>query len=234
MNPLRVILVDDERLARQHLAALLREQPGIIVAGEAGDLTEAIALLAREPPDVIFLDVSMPPENGFDLLPHVPAGTRVVFVTAHADHAVRAFDEKAADYLLKPVKPERLAATLDRLGGSLPSPDGPTSLLLGDAKEWHRVPREFISAVFADGNYSRIHLMAGQKFLMRRPIQDWIRLLGRKGFVALSRSLLVNPAAVLGMESVSRQLADLRLQGILEPVRLGRTAIRRARSLLML
>jgi DNA-binding LytR/AlgR family response regulator len=69
---------------------------------------------------------------------------------------------------------------------------------------------------------------------MRRPIQDWIRLLGRKGFVALSRSLLVNPAAVLGMETVSRQLADLRLQGILEPVRLGRTAIRRARSLLML
>jgi two-component system LytT family response regulator len=233
MNPLRVIVVDDERLARQRLVAMLRDQPGILVAGEAGDLTEAIALLAGEPPDVIFLDVSMPPENGFDLLPHVPACSRVVFVTAHSDYAVRAFEENAADYLLKPVKPERLAATLERLGIFSPLPDG-KSLLLGDARDWRKVAPDSISAVIAEGNYSQVHLREGQKFLLRRPMQDWISLLGRKGFVALSRSLVVNPAAVLGMETSGRQGAFLRLQGILEPVTLGRTATRRARGVLLI
>jgi YesN/AraC family two-component response regulator len=71
MNPLRVMVVDDERLARLHLARLLSDHPGILVVGEAANLTEATALLAREVIDVIFLDVSMPPENGFDLLPQV-------------------------------------------------------------------------------------------------------------------------------------------------------------------
>jgi two-component system LytT family response regulator len=174
MKPLRVIVVDDERLARQ----------------------------------------------------------RVVFVTAHSDFAVRAFEENAADYLLKPVKPERLAATLDRLGHSSPLPDG-GSFLLGDAKDWRKVAPDSISAVVAEGNYSRVHLREGQKFLLRRPMQDWLSLLGSNGFVALSRSLVVNPAAVLGMETSGRQLACLRLQGIREPVRLGRTAARRARDILL-
>lgn len=97
MIPLRVVLVDDERLARQRLAALLGEQPAITLAGEAADLSQAIALLAGHSPDVIFLDVAMPPESGFDLLPHVPAGTHVVFVTAYEQHAIRAFEENAVD-----------------------------------------------------------------------------------------------------------------------------------------
>ncbi len=232
MTPLRVILVDDERLARLHLTKLLRHHPDVQFLGEASDLAEAIALLATTKPDLLFLDVSMPPENGFDLLPHVPIGTRVVFVTAHADHALRAFEENALDYLLKPLKAERLAATLDRLRAALPLAAPLESILLGDAKHWRRVLPEAISAVFAEGNYSRVHLLNGSKFLQRRPLQDWLDLLHKNGFIALSRSLVVNPAAVQGLEMTGRQVAHLRLQGFPDPIPLGRTATRRARRAL--
>jgi two-component system, LytTR family, response regulator len=116
-----------------------------------------------------FLDVSMPPESGFDLLPHVPVGSQVVFVTAHASHAVRAFEAAALDYLLKPVTPERLAITLKRLGETEALPAEERLLLLGDGRQWKKIPPAGIAAVFAEGNYSCCHSIEGERFVLRRP-----------------------------------------------------------------
>lgn len=146
MNRLRAILVDDERLARQQLTKLLQAQSGVQLVGEAANLAEAIDLLAGEPPDVIFLDISMPPESGFDLLPHVPPTTRVVFVTAHAEHAARAFDSKALDYLLKPVQPARLAQTIEHLHEMARLQSRAASVVLGDHRSWEKIPVEAIAA----------------------------------------------------------------------------------------
>jgi two-component system LytT family response regulator len=114
---IRALVVDDEMYAREELTALLRETGAVEVVGSCGDAMEAIPAIRRERPDVLFLDVQMPAVSGFELLAMLdPAETpRVVFVTAHDEFAVKAFEENAADYLLKPVEPARLARTVERL-----------------------------------------------------------------------------------------------------------------------
>ena len=228
MNRLRILIVDDERLARQHLRGLLDPYAGIEIVGEASGVSEAISLLEWDTPEVVFLDISMPPESGFDLLPHLPLATRVVFVTAHASHAVRAFEENSLDYLLKPVTPERLALTMKRLGenGLLPADD--RHLLLGDGGSLVKLPLAHISAVFSEGNYSRVHSMEGEKFLLRRPLRDWLSEMEVTHLLQLNRSTLVNPDAILQLEKQRRGVGIVRLQGIKDVIPLGREAMRLA------
>ena len=130
---IRALLVDDEPHAREELAALLRETGRVEVVGSCGNAVEAIPALRRERPDVLFLDVQMPAVTGFELLAMLdPEETpRVVFVTAHDEFAVRAFEENAADYLLKPVERERLARTVERL--ARPSASRPAEALAAPA-----------------------------------------------------------------------------------------------------
>src|SRR5439155_3374633 len=130
---LRVLIVDDEPLARLRLRGLVDSivEPATAVVGEAGDAAEALALLQAEPADLLLLDVRMPGRSGLQLvsalrtLAQPPA---VVFVTAHAEHALDAFDLEAVDYLTKPVKRERLQAALRRVaqrrGSSAPGQPG--------------------------------------------------------------------------------------------------------------
>ncbi len=112
---LRVMVVDDEPLARQRLRRMLAELPGVELAGEAGSAVEAREMIARRTPDVLLLDVQMPGEDGFALLRSLAPPPAVVFVTAFDHYAVRAFEERAQDYLLKPCRRERLAEALDRV-----------------------------------------------------------------------------------------------------------------------
>jgi two-component system, LytTR family, response regulator len=114
---MRVLIVDDEPPARDELRVLLEAVEGITIAGEAGNAVEAIAAINRLRPEVVFLDIQMPRINGLEMLAmldpeHAP---RIVFITAHDDYAVQAFEENAFDYLLKPVDPIRLDKTLQRL-----------------------------------------------------------------------------------------------------------------------
>ena len=250
MNRLRAILVDDERLAIKQMRKLLDEQPGISVVGTAGGLVEAVTLLAQESPDVVFLDISMPPASGFDLLPHLSVWTRVVFVTAYSEHAIHALEARALDYLLKPVDPERLAQAIERVreivmwqrGASLKTGAGAgigigavtgtgigEKVSLGDNRYWERIPIEEIAAVASEGNYSCVHSLDGSSFFIRRTMQEWRTRLTPAGFVGLSRSLLFQPAAILRLEVISRNETMIHLYGVPAPFRLGRTASLRAR-----
>lgn len=111
---MRVLIVDDEPLARSLLGELLRAEAGVEVVGEAGDGFEAVRRTEQLRPDLVLLDIQMPKLSGFEVLEllgeEAPA---VIFVTAHDEFALRAFEVHAVDYLLKPVEPERLAAALD-------------------------------------------------------------------------------------------------------------------------
>jgi len=115
-EPLSTLVVDDESLARQRLKRLLSSDPRVRVMGEAADVPTARTQLSALRPTLLFLDVSMPGEDGFSLLADLPSELRpfVVFVTAHADAAVRAFEARATDFLVKPVRPERLADAIGR------------------------------------------------------------------------------------------------------------------------
>lgn len=123
MSALRVVIVDDEPPARARLRRMLATCDGVALAGEAASVPEARALLARERPDLVFLDVQMPGEDGFALLEGLAERPAVVFVTAYDHYAVQAFEANAIDYLLKPFRRERLDEALARARRDLARPE---------------------------------------------------------------------------------------------------------------
>jgi two-component system, LytTR family, response regulator len=114
---MRAIIVDDELHAREELGSLLDETGAFEIIATCGNAVEALRAIRRERPDVVFLDIQMPAVSGFELLSMIDDDElpHVVFVTAHDEHALRAFEERAIDYLLKPVDRDRLAKTVERL-----------------------------------------------------------------------------------------------------------------------
>ncbi|HEU4565801.1 MAG TPA: response regulator [Gemmatimonadaceae bacterium] len=114
--PLRVLIVDDEGPARRKVRRLLEEEPDVTIVGEAADGTDAVAAIREQAPDVVFLDIQMPGLDGFGVVATVGAERmpHIVFVTAYDEHALRAFEVHAIDYLLKPVDPERFRAAVAR------------------------------------------------------------------------------------------------------------------------
>lgn len=116
---IRTLLIEDEDLARQELRHLLLAFPDIHIVDEAADAMDGIEKIRRYQPDLIFLDINMPGKNGFDLLEELEESPRVIFVTAYDEFAVRAFETNALDYLLKPVRPERLEKAIDTVRNSM-------------------------------------------------------------------------------------------------------------------
>jgi len=114
---MRALIVDDEIYAREELEAMLNETGEFAVAGKCANALEAMQAIRREKPDVLFLDIQMPVINGFELLGMIDGNLmpNVVFVTAYDEYALKAFEENALDYLLKPVEKERLAKTVEKL-----------------------------------------------------------------------------------------------------------------------
>jgi two-component system LytT family response regulator len=122
-RPLRILVVDDEPLARARARRMLTDIPGAELVGEAGSAAEARRAVADLEPDVLLLDIQMPEEDGFALLESLERRPAVVFVTAFDHYAVRAFEENAVDYLLKPYRAERLAEALARVRRELGEPE---------------------------------------------------------------------------------------------------------------
>ena len=109
---LRVILIDDERLARSELKRLLQEFPDVEVIGEAANAAEGLDKIESLNPDLVFLDIQMPGKTGFDMLTQLERAPHIIFVTAYDEYALKAFEVNALDYLMKPVEPKRLAEAL--------------------------------------------------------------------------------------------------------------------------
>src|SRR5262245_5477302 len=122
-DPLNILIVDDEPLARERTQRMLAELPGVRVVGEAGSAEEARRRIAELEPNLLLLDIQMPGEDGFELLTSLDSRPAVVFVTAFDHYAVRAFEENAVDYLLKPFRKERLEQALERARQDLARPE---------------------------------------------------------------------------------------------------------------
>ncbi|MEO0404679.1 MAG: response regulator, partial [Bacteroidota bacterium] len=112
---MKALIVDDERLARKDLIQLLAKFPKLEVIGEAQDAIEAEEKINELQPDVVFLDIQMPGKSGFELLEELQFPPAIIFVTAHDEHALKAFEVSAMDYLMKPVEPKRLEDAVDKL-----------------------------------------------------------------------------------------------------------------------
>ena len=196
---MRVVIVDDEPLARRELRRLLAEFAWIDVVGEAANVGEATPLIDRLLPDLLFLDIQMPGGTGFDLLERLEHLPRVVFTTAYDKHAVHAFEVNALDYLLKPIEPERLAAAVARAqaaaaGASAAAPTSATileRLFLRDGDRCWFVPLREVKLFTAEGNYVRL---SWEKIhpLLGRPLSSLEPRLDPKRFFRANRQQIIN------------------------------------------
>jgi DNA-binding LytR/AlgR family response regulator len=191
---LTILVVDDERPVRDELAYLLERDERIASVTAVGSATEALQLLREREVDAVFLDIAMPGLTGLDLaavLSRFRTPPRIVFVTAHAEHAVDAFDLHAVDYLLKPVREERLREAVRRIEGSgvAAQPDDAIAVELGGVTRL--VARSTVSYVEAQGDYSRLHTATGSH-LVRLPISSLEERWRDVGFLRIHRSLLVS------------------------------------------
>lgn len=244
----RALLIDDEPPARDLLRRLLAAHASQVeIVGEARSVSDAVEKCARLRPDLLFLDVQMPREDGFALLPRLtPPVPAIIFVTAYDQFAVRAFDVNAVDYLLKPLVPERLARALAKLAAgndqpanasdaaaSLTAPlqAGDTVFLRSD-NFFRTVPVSALTHIEAEENYTRVHFADGAPMLVRRPMGEWEKLLPSTLFVRVDRSLIVNRTAVQRLEVVSRDIAHAHLAGRRDPLVLARRASLRLRQAL--
>ena len=237
----RALLVDDEPPARELMRRLLAAHAATLeIIGEARSVADAAEKCTRLRPTLLFLDVQMPREDGFALLPRLtPPLPAIIFVTAYDAFAVRAFDVNAADYLLKPVAPARLTRALARVtvpAADAPAPNAPfqidDTILLRSDHGLCSVPVTALTHIEAEENYTRVHLADMAPMLIRRTISEWERLLPSDHFVRIERSLLVQLAAVRALTTVSRDVAHLALLGRREPLVLARRASLRLRQAL--
>ena len=198
---MNALIVDDERLARSELRRMLQAHADVQVVGEAANSDEAVARLAEQRVDLLFLDVKLPGESGFDLLERLDAVPPLIFTTAYDEYAVRAFEVNAFDYLLKPIRPERLAAALDKLRAApkvvRPAPE---RIFVREGDRCWIVALAEVALFEADGNYTRIYFGANRP-LIRSSLQSLEARLDPAVFFRASRSHVVNLRFVESVES---------------------------------
>jgi two-component system, LytTR family, response regulator len=203
--PTRVCVVEDEPLSRERLVKLLRGFDDVVVDVEAADGVSAVAMIEARKPDAVFLDIQLPELSGFEVLARLSHRPAVIFVTAFDEYAVRAFDERAVDYLLKPVAESRLARAVGRLREGGRSVDASLLRLLQEAVRPGRFPerlavRQHQTVIFvpvreirwmeADDRYIVLHT-GDQEYLYDGALKDLEAQLDPDQFCRIHRSVIV-------------------------------------------
>lgn len=210
---MRVLIIDDERLARRELRTLLKEFPQVEIVGECSNAEEGIAQINILLPDLIFLDIQMPGKTGFDMLQELEVVPQVIFVTAYDEHAMQAFEVNALDYLLKPVEENRLAEALEKVGKRLPEvrneepfehPDhklGPEDqIFLKDGEKCWFVTLKDVRMFESEGNYVKV-FFNDHKPLILRSLNALEDRLDERTFFRANRKYIVNMRWIVQIES---------------------------------
>jgi len=232
VTSLRTVIVDDELLARQALSRILAEFPEVKICGQADSIAQADALVRDVRADVVYLDIELFGESGFDLVPLLDEHVAIVFVTGHDHYATRAFEVNALDYLLKPVTRERLAKTIRRLSDqSSPQPPSPDLgrlrfddvILVQDGKRRRWQPLNRVCMIEAEGDFSVLRSTDGFKGIVWRRINEWERILPAEQFVRIHRGRIVNLEHVKWFETVPGNRLRLHIEGVLQPCHASRS-----------
>ena len=213
--PLRVIVVDDEELARVLLRELLGEHPDIEIIAECGNGFEAVKAVTEKKPDLLLLDVQMPKLDGFDVIELIGGDVPVIFVTAYDQYAIKAFQVHAVDYLLKPFGADRLAEALararTRLGSRevLPARELVSEarntrtplerILIRDRAEVHVIPVSKIDYLESQDDYVSVKV-GDKQFLKEQTLSELEQLLDAQRFVRIHRRYLLNIARLARIE----------------------------------
>lgn len=198
---IRAVIVDDERLARNELKKLLSDHQNVEVIGEASNADEAIEVIEKLNPDLIFLDISMPGKSGFDLLTEMQKTPEVIFTTAYDEYALKAFEVNALDYLLKPIEPKRLTDAIQKLhftdDKSEPANTNRSILsendqvFVKDGEKCWFVKLSDIRLFESVGNYAKIYFGV-QKPLILKSLNALEERLDEKVFFRANRKHIIN------------------------------------------
>jgi two-component system, LytTR family, response regulator len=207
---MRAVIADDERLARQELKSMLATYPGIEIVGECADAKSAIDTINEVKPDVVFLDIQMPGKNGFEVLEEVTFVPEVIFVTAHDEFALKAFEVNALDYLLKPVQGARLSDAIKKVGERIrdkqTAPEKTNVLgendqvFVKDGEKCWFVKLGDVRLFESEGNYVRL-FFGTQRPLILRSLNYLDERLNNKTFFRASRKHIINLQWVDNIES---------------------------------
>lgn len=209
MRPLTAIIIDDEKHARQGLAALLDLYcPQVLVLGDADHVDQGISLIREHKPDVVFLDIQIGEENGFQLLDKLPIiNFQLIFTTAYSEFAIKAFRYHAIDYLLKPIEPQQLMAAIDKSTQALDSrtlQDQITALqrylqfgqqekmIVPTMDGYHFIKIPSIVHIEGSGNYSTFYLDNGESLMASKHLKFYEEILPVDMFFRVHQSHLVN------------------------------------------
>lgn len=226
MNDLRVVIVEDEPMASQALRRMLAAFPAITLCGEADSLDDAERLIRDARADVVFLDIELYGESGFDLVPRLDQETAVVFVTAFNQYAIKAFEVNALDYLLKPVTKDRLAESIRRLRrrpepqpASAPAEhlDPDDVILVQDGKRRCWLVLKQVCLIEANGDFTMLHSTDGDSGVVWRSLRQWEELLPREWFARIHRGMIVNLKFVEAAETLPGNRLRLHMLGVTKP-----------------
>ena len=204
---MKAIIVDDERLARQELKNLLSAHKEVEVVAECADAAQAREKVGELKPDIMFCDIQMPGKNGLELAEEIPGTVEVVFITAYDEHAIKAFEINAFDYLLKPVQPERLAETIrklsvketaNRLDNNTPLTERDMVFIKDGERCWF-VRLADIRLFESEGNYVRVYFENFRPLILRS-LNSLETRLNEKQFFRASRRHILNLGFIAGVE----------------------------------
>ena len=209
---MNIFIVDDSRLARQELKQQLSQYSKITVIGEAENIEQAIDLTLNVKVDLLLLDIDLPDGTGFDLLEQLTDVPQVIFVTAFNDYAIKSFEYNALDYLLKPVRQERLKHALDKVKLDIENTvlDVNQRIFIKDRNECYFVALADIYAFEAMGNYTRLHLQKAKPAIYK-PISAVADRLDCKVFFRASRSWIINTQFILMIEPIPNGALEVTL-----------------------
>jgi two-component system LytT family response regulator len=229
---MRAVIVEDSAEDRLNLRALLRHCQGIEIVGEAANLNQARQILAEPGIDLLFLDIQIGRESGFDLLGSLGPRPHVILTTVHRQYGEWAFDHDVTDYLVKPITEDRLQRALRRAEKQ----DGGSSLARiavhrsGSARQMIAI--ETIVAVVGDDKYSRV-ISGSTEYPDHRSLREWHDLLQEWRFERIDRSTLVRPERILALRLVGRGARVSFIHSAIE-VEIGRSGRERLESVLTL
>jgi two-component system LytT family response regulator len=205
---MKAIIIDDERLARQELKNLLAAYKEIEIIAECSDAIQAKEKINELKPDVIFCDIQMPGKTGLELVEEISGAVDVVFITAHDEHAIKAFELNAFDYLLKPVQPQRLAETIKKLSIKETSTkidnNSPLTkndmVFIKDGEKCWFVKLSDIRLFESEGNYVRVYFDTFRPLILRS-LNSLESRLNEKEFFRASRKHIINLNFIASVES---------------------------------
>jgi len=227
----KILIIDDEPLARYRIAELLKQDPDILMLGECKNGAEAVRAIQQKRPDIIFLDIQMPDLTGFDVVSHLKTTPLIIFVTAFDQYALKAFDIHAIDYLLKPFTDQRFQEALDRAKSQLtlqqtsqfsnkllnlmeefyPNQDQYlNTLTIKDRGQDHQIDLDDVLWIESDGNYLALNLQ-DKRLLHRSTMNAFETEVSPAKFLRIHRSYMVNIMAIQNTQYLTNNAYEFEL-----------------------